>query len=458
MAITASAACRLTNARSNEKSPDAAEEYLVGCGGGGNPLGIAAERRSPGPETSCLTTSVITVSLWGPTHTQPVSVTGVRRVEAALVGSRGARAAGWDGVVVHGASPTPVYLWIKDDKVEFRDATRYWGKLTGEVQDGIEAELGDRRVRTLQCGVAGERGVRFAAIVNQLKHFHGRGGLGAVMGSKKLKAIVVRGSKPPAATDKDGAKKQLVYFKDHYDRATDRFHHSSLERVWREASGIRDGNFRTARRGAGHQRPEDARHIWHAVPAAWRRVQARGEVREIASRRSTAGPSRNPGRVGSPSAADLKAGAHQPSCSAVRGRSISARRHRPRHGATSTHHHKEGGARPQLGHAIPSRARHPNGKREGSSVSSRRGVKRAAKQSERPPSRSRFHGKARAAMPDPRGEEGLDAAYALVATGASHGGPHDPLTPDSTARYRSAAGLIERSIPCMTRRRCGRST
>src|SRR5688500_11720165 len=76
------------------------------------------------------------------------------------------RAAGWDGVVVRGASKTPVYLWIKDDKVEFRDATPYWGKLSGEVQDGIEAELGDRRVRTLQCGVSGERGVRFAAIVN----------------------------------------------------------------------------------------------------------------------------------------------------------------------------------------------------------------------------------------------------------------------------------------------------
>src|ERR671922_285349 len=110
------------------------------------------------------------------------------------------RAAGWDGVVVHGASATPVYLWIKDDKVEFRDATPYWGKLSGEVQDGIETELGDRRVRTLQCGISGEQGVRFAAIVNQLKHFHGRGGLGAVMGSKNLKAIVVRGSKTLAAT------------------------------------------------------------------------------------------------------------------------------------------------------------------------------------------------------------------------------------------------------------------
>src|SRR5438874_1106993 len=171
------------------------------------------------------------------------------------------RAAGWDGVVVHGASETPVYLWIKDDKVEFRDATPYWGKLSGEVQDGVEVELGDKRVRTLQCGVAGEKLVRYAAIVNQLKHFHGRGGLGAVMGAKKLKAIVVRGSKPPAAADKDGAKKQLVFFKEHYDRATDRFHQlgSSSGVLALEASGIlptrnfRDGSFEGAKDISGQK-------------------------------------------------------------------------------------------------------------------------------------------------------------------------------------------------------------
>src|SRR5436189_3193593 len=171
------------------------------------------------------------------------------------------RAAGWDGVVVHGASKTPVYVWIKDAAVGFRAATPYWGKLSGDVQDGIEAELGDKRVRTLQCGVSGEKLVRYAAIVNQLKHFHGRGGLGAVMGAKKLKAIVVRGSKPPAAADKDGAKKQLVFFKDHYDRATDRFHQlgSSSGVLALEASGIlptrnfRDGSFEGAKDISGQK-------------------------------------------------------------------------------------------------------------------------------------------------------------------------------------------------------------
>src|SRR3989454_10863025 len=134
------------------------------------------------------------------------------------------RAAGFDGVTVRGRSEKPTYLWIKDSQVEFRDAQPYWGKLSGEVQDGLEQELGDKRIRVLQTGISGERGVRFAAIVNQLKHFHGRGGLGAVMGAKNLKAIVARGSRPPAAADKEKAKGQLVWFKEHYDRAKDPFH------------------------------------------------------------------------------------------------------------------------------------------------------------------------------------------------------------------------------------------
>ena len=115
------------------------------------------------------------------------------------------RAAGFDSVMIRGRADSPVYLWIKDGQVEFRDAQKYWGKLSGDVQDGLEQELGDKRIRVLQTGVAGERGVRFAAIVNQLKHFHGRAGLGAVMGSKNLKAIAVRGTKPNTAADKEGA-------------------------------------------------------------------------------------------------------------------------------------------------------------------------------------------------------------------------------------------------------------
>src|SRR5512134_644756 len=116
------------------------------------------------------------------------------------------RAAGYEGLVIRGRAAEPTYLWIKDGEIQFRDAQPYWGQLSGEVQDGLQQELGDKRIRVLQTGVAGERGVRFAAIVNQLKHFHGRSGLGAVMGSKNLKAIVVRGSKPPVAVEKEQAR------------------------------------------------------------------------------------------------------------------------------------------------------------------------------------------------------------------------------------------------------------
>ncbi|MBI4594510.1 MAG: aldehyde ferredoxin oxidoreductase, partial [Candidatus Rokubacteria bacterium] len=169
------------------------------------------------------------------------------------------RAAGWDGIVIRGQAAEPVYLWIKDERVELRDARAYWGTLTGEVQDGLEQELGDTRVRVLQTGIAGEEGVRFAAIVNQLKHFHGRGGLGAVMGAKRLKAIVVRGSKPPVPLDKDGAKRALVWFREHYDRAKDRFHQlgSASAVMALEAGGIlptrnfRDGSFEGARAISG---------------------------------------------------------------------------------------------------------------------------------------------------------------------------------------------------------------
>jgi aldehyde:ferredoxin oxidoreductase len=111
--------------------------------------------------------------------------------------------AGFDALVIKGASTAPVYLWIKDGKVEIKDATHLWGKDTGETQKIIRGELADDKIRIAQIGPAGENLVRFANIVNELKHFNGRNGLGAVMGSKKLKAIAVRGTKPIELYDKE---------------------------------------------------------------------------------------------------------------------------------------------------------------------------------------------------------------------------------------------------------------
>ncbi len=104
--------------------------------------------------------------------------------------------AGFDAIVIKGSSKTPVYLWIKDGKVEIKDASHLWGKDTGTVQKIIREELAGDKIRIAQIGPAGENLVRFANIVNELKHFNGRNGLGAVMGSKRLKAIAVRGTKP----------------------------------------------------------------------------------------------------------------------------------------------------------------------------------------------------------------------------------------------------------------------
>ncbi len=117
--------------------------------------------------------------------------------EAEVGGFWGAelKRAGWDGIVVTGASPEPVYLYIKDDAVEIRDAERFWGMETGETEEALKAEVGERLARVCEIGPAGEKLVRIAGVVNDYKDIAGRGGLGAVMGSKKLKAIVVRGSR-----------------------------------------------------------------------------------------------------------------------------------------------------------------------------------------------------------------------------------------------------------------------
>ena len=104
--------------------------------------------------------------------------------------------AGFDGIVVRGISPTPVYLWINKGEVELRPADHLWGgKTTREVDRMLEEELEDDRIQIAQVGPAGERLIRFASIMNMANRAHGRTGMGAVMGSKKLKAIVVRGGK-----------------------------------------------------------------------------------------------------------------------------------------------------------------------------------------------------------------------------------------------------------------------
>ncbi len=109
--------------------------------------------------------------------------------------------AGYDGVIFHGRSPKPVYLSILDGKPELKDASHLWGKVTGEAEAILKEEVGDPKAQVMQIGPAAEKGVRFSAIMNMSNRANGRTGMGLVMASKNLKAIVVRGKAKPAIAD-----------------------------------------------------------------------------------------------------------------------------------------------------------------------------------------------------------------------------------------------------------------
>jgi len=103
--------------------------------------------------------------------------------------------AGYDAIIFYGKSEKPVYLWVDDDAIQIMDAKHLWGKSTFETEDAIRNELKDFYVRVASIGPAGEKLVRIACIMNDRSRAAGRCGLGAVMGSKNLKAIAIRGSK-----------------------------------------------------------------------------------------------------------------------------------------------------------------------------------------------------------------------------------------------------------------------
>jgi len=108
--------------------------------------------------------------------------------------------AGFDGIVIRGRSPEPVYLVIVDGKAALRDASHLMGKLTGEVQDLLQQEV-DPKAEVLQHGIAAERGVLFSSLISMSNRSNGRTGMGLVMASKNLKAVVVRGKAKPAVAD-----------------------------------------------------------------------------------------------------------------------------------------------------------------------------------------------------------------------------------------------------------------
>jgi aldehyde:ferredoxin oxidoreductase len=111
--------------------------------------------------------------------------------------------AGYDMVIFEGRAPRPVYLWIKDDQVELRDASHLWGRQVPDTVDLLRAET-DEEAKVACIGPAGEKLVLFAAIMNEMHRAAGRSGVGAVMGSKNLKAVVVMGQGSVQVADPKG--------------------------------------------------------------------------------------------------------------------------------------------------------------------------------------------------------------------------------------------------------------
>jgi len=116
--------------------------------------------------------------------------------EAHAAGSFGIelRNAGYVAIVIEGISQTPVYIAVKDSEVRINDASELWGKPTGQTEDAIKVEIGEPKAVVASIGIAGENLVNYASIISERHRAAGRCGLGAVMGSKKLKAVAVRGT------------------------------------------------------------------------------------------------------------------------------------------------------------------------------------------------------------------------------------------------------------------------
>ena len=128
---------------------------------------------------------------------------GIAKSEAGGFWMAALKQAGFDGIIVEGKAENAVYLWVHDGEVEIKDASHLWGRETLDTENTIRSDLGDQKIQVAMIGPAGENLVRFACIMEGCHDAAGRGGLGAIMGSKNLKAIAVRGNTLPPVVDED---------------------------------------------------------------------------------------------------------------------------------------------------------------------------------------------------------------------------------------------------------------
>ena len=118
--------------------------------------------------------------------------------------------AGYDLLIIEGRAAEPVYLWIRDEQVEIRPADELWGKSVWETEPWLRRELQEPQAKIASIGRAGEVGVKFACIVNDIDRAFGRSGVGTVMGSKHLKAIAVRGTRGVTVADPQGFREAVA--------------------------------------------------------------------------------------------------------------------------------------------------------------------------------------------------------------------------------------------------------
>ncbi len=206
-------------AKEEELSPEIAKDFIGGAGfgikylfdevkGGADPLGpdnklIFASGPFSGTTIPCSSRMAVTAK--SPlTNAVGVALTGgYFPVEL--------KYAGYDALIIEGKAEKPTYVWIKNGKVQFRSAKKVWGMKTTDCQQIIKNELNDQNIRIACIGPAGENLSKIASIINELRAA-GRKGLGAVMGSKNLKAIAIRGNKKLQIADKDKLKTARAAF------------------------------------------------------------------------------------------------------------------------------------------------------------------------------------------------------------------------------------------------------
>jgi aldehyde:ferredoxin oxidoreductase len=182
---------------------------------GGSAMGMYYLLRDMPPGTEPLAPESVLVLMTGVTTGAPIS--GQSRINAtarspqsgAIGDSQGGgffpaelKFAGFDGIVIKGRSPDPVYLTILHGEVKLQDGVHLIGKTTGEVDDLLKVEVGEPKAEVLQHGPAAENGVLFSSLVSMANRNNGRTGMGLVLASKNLRAIVVRGKQRVEIADK----------------------------------------------------------------------------------------------------------------------------------------------------------------------------------------------------------------------------------------------------------------